>query len=131
APYFNVEWQFAEQFKLTVGARYTEEEREYSGCSETTAGNPIFLVFEAYARLRNPLTSEGAPILEGGCLTVSPEGNIGRHEETLEEDSFSYRVVVDWTPNDDWLFYLSQSRGYKSGSFPINSASDTRQLEGV
>jgi outer membrane receptor protein involved in Fe transport len=131
APYFNADWQFAEEFKLTVGARYTEEEREYSGCSEAEAGNPIFLVFEAYARLRNPLTTQGAPLLEGGCLTVSPEGNIGRHEETLKEDSFSYRVVLDWTPNDDFLIYLSQSRGFKSGSFPINSASDTRQLAGV
>jgi len=131
APYFNMDWQFSEEFKVTVGARYTEEEREYSGCSEAEAGNPIFLVFEAYARLRNPLTTQGAPILEGGCLTVSPEGNIGRHEETLKEDSFSYRVVLDWAPNDDWLFYLSQSRGFKSGSFPINSASDTRQLAGV
>lgn len=138
APYANVEWQFADEFKLTLGARYTEEERSYSGCSGAyEQGNAINLVFQALA-LRRALETGNAPGIltpnDGtpeNCFSVSETGEIGPYIETIKEDSLSMRAVLDWTPNDDYLFYTSLTRGFKSGSFPVFQTADHRQLKGV
>lgn len=138
APYFNIEWQFDEELQLIVGGRYTVEERSYSGCSGAyEQGNAINLVFQALALRRaletgnSPGTvrpNDGSP---DNCFSVSAEGEIGRHEETIDEGGLSLRTVLNWTPSDDYLFYTSLTRGYKSGSFPVFQTADHRQIEAV
>ncbi|MBB3047157.1 outer membrane receptor protein involved in Fe transport [Litorivivens lipolytica] len=133
APYANVEWQFAETLKLVVGARYTEEERYFSGCSgakEPTSG--MYVLFQSLATQRAAeagTTPETVDI--NGCFSVGEGGEVGAYEETLEETSLSYRAVLDWTPADEALLYTSYTRGFKSGSFPLFQTSDHAQLEAV
>ena len=50
---------------------------------------------------------------------------------TLDEPNLSYRMSLDWTPAEDTLFYISYSRGFKSGSFPIVAASTNAQYKPV
>lgn len=133
APYANVEWQFADTLKLVLGARYTEEERFYSGCSGSKSPlSGMYVLFQSLATqraLEAGTTPETVDV--NGCFSVGEAGKVGAYEETLEEDSLSYRAVVDWTPSDDYLLYASYTRGFKSGSFPLFQTSDHAQLESV
>lgn len=133
APYANIEWQFTEAFKLTLGARYTEEERYFSGCSGAKDQvNGMYGLFQVLALQRALETGNTPDIVEpGGCFSVGPNGEIGAFSKTLKEQSWSYRGVVDWTPNDNTLVYASYTRGFKSSSFPLFQTSDHKQLEPV
>lgn len=131
APYANLEWQFLEDFKLILGARFTEEERSYSGCSGSKSPiNGMYGLFQTLAIQRALETGNVPEIVDvNGCFSVGEGGKVGAYTETLEEDSKSYRAVIDWTPADEYLFYASYTRGFKSGSFPLFQTSDHAQLE--
>jgi len=92
AAFVHTEWQLSDAFKLTVGARVTDEEATFDGGT-----TDLF-----------PLTSGlGVFGLTGGKLA----------DETISVAEPSGKIALDWTPNDDWLFYASYSRGFKSGGF--------------
>jgi iron complex outermembrane receptor protein len=133
APYANVEWQFVDNFTLVLGARYTQEERAYSGCSGSKSPvSGMYALFQALATqraLESGTTPETVDV--NGCFSVGEGGKVGAYNETLEEDSLSYRAVVDWTPNEETLIYASYTRGFKSGSFPLFQTSDHAQLKAV
>ncbi len=133
APYANVEWEFIDDFTLVLGARYTEEEREYTGCSGSESPmNGMYVLFQSLATqraLEAGTTPETVDV--NGCFSVGEGGKVGAYTETLEEDSLSYRAVLDWTPADEYLIYTSYTRGFKSGSFPLFQTSDHAQLKAV
>src|SRR5204863_35411 len=45
----------------------------------------------------------------------------------IDEDNFAWRAALDITPSSTTLLYASISRGYKSGTTPINAANIARQ----
>lgn len=125
----NADWQFTEQLKLTAGVRYTEDRQRYNGCSRDFNGNMLpnvnvvnrALYFQSYGVL-------AAPITQGQCNTFDPDsGTFGEVRSVLSENNVAWRVALDWSPNDDTLLYGSVSRGYKSGTTPINAANLARQ----
>ena len=62
-------------------------------------------------------------IAQGQCNTFDPAtGTFGEVQSLLKENNVAWRVALDWSPNDDTLLYASVSRGYKSGTTPINAA---------
>lgn len=92
AAFIHTEWQLSDEFKLTVGARVTDEEVTFDGGT-----TDLF-----------PLTSGlGAFGLTGGTL----------NDKTISVTEPTGKIALDWTPNGDWLFYTSYSRGFKSGGF--------------
>lgn len=133
APYANIEWQFLETLKLTLGARYTEEERSFSGCVAAREGNSVHALFQAIAvqRALEAGTEPGEANFDGGCMTISEDGQFEPFSDTIKDEHVSYRAVLDWTPMADYMFYVSHSRGFKSASFPINNAADQRQIRGA
>ncbi len=52
-------------------------------------------------------------------------------DDTLDEDAWSGRLSLNYTPTDDMLLYGSISRGFKQGGFPTIPASSSSQLEPV
>lgn len=136
----NLNWQFQPEFKLNLGARFTNERREFQGCSvdspSATRGAGFAELLTVIALLR-PATNPGSPpptqfAQPGGCFTLDPEtNNAGLYTGVLDESNVSGRVALDWTPNEDMLFYLSYSRGFKSGSFPVFPSSDQSQYEPI
>jgi outer membrane receptor protein involved in Fe transport len=69
-----------------------------------------------------------APIGRNECNTFNPATNsFGIVNSRLDEDNFAWRGALDFTPNATTLFYASISRGYKSGTSPINAASNAAQ----
>lgn len=129
----NAEWLVSDQLKLTLGARYTDEERDFTGCladDERDQNINVNLVFTALsaqrALLAGTLPDTTTP---GECITLAVDGSLEKYSDTLEENSLSWRSVLDWTPNDNVLVYLSRSRGFKSGSFPVTNTTDQGQYQ--
>jgi iron complex outermembrane receptor protein len=125
----NADWELSDQFKLSGGLRYTEDKQRYNGCSRDFNGNMLpnvnvvnrALYLQTYGVL-------AAPISQGQCNTFDPvTGTFGEVRSTLDENNVAWRVALDWSPNTDTLVYASVSRGYKSGTTPINAANLARQ----
>jgi len=125
----NADWELSDQFKISGGLRYTEDKQRYNGCSRDFNGNMLpnvnvvnrALYLQTYGVL-------AAPIAQGQCNTFDPvTGTFGEVRSTLDENNVAWRVALNWSPNSDTLLYTSVSRGYKSGTTPINAANLARQ----
>ena len=95
AGFFNLGYQINEQFKVSGGIRYTEDDVELHHESD----------------LFDP------PVALGGFGFGLGPFDRSRLAETY--DHVSWKIGVDWTPNDDWLLYAHVSRGYKSGGINV------------
>jgi len=115
AVFGHTEIDISEQWMLTLGARYTEDNKDFKGCARDRFGDLAFL-FDV-----NP----------GECITEFPDGERKEYKDSLDEDSVSGKVAINYSLNDDTLLYLSYSRGYKSGSFPTIAATQSFQMEPV
>ncbi|HMO75726.1 MAG TPA: TonB-dependent receptor [Sphingopyxis sp.] len=125
----SADWQLADTLKLTTGVRYTEDRQEYQGCSRDLDGSMLPNVnlfnraffFQVYGAFT-------APIAENQCNTFDVDtGTFGLVTSTLKEDNVAWRGALTWDPADDVLVYASVSRGYKSGSTPVNAANIATQ----
>jgi len=100
------EWQFADAWKLIVGARYWSDEREgtYFGTAPEVPGlsAPVTIIFNQ---------NEVAPT--GGSITPADAKN--------SFDGVTARVQLDWKPTDDLLLYASFNRGSKSGGYTFST----------
>ena len=98
-------WDFADQWSLTVGGRYTEDERTAHIQRETFLGvnSPWFGNAGAI--------SITAPVIVDGQQVV-PNFNGSR-----TDDAFTPRVILAWEPNPDLNLYASYSQGFKGGGF--------------
>lgn len=83
---------------VTAGLRYTRDEREFEGREQpySLAGVPL------------------API-------SYPRPSLDRFDPTIENGNLTYRVAVRQELNDDVNVYASLNRGFKSGSYNLQS----------
>ncbi|MGH7805761.1 MAG: TonB-dependent receptor [Candidatus Binatia bacterium] len=128
AIFANGNWRFLPTLSLNLGARYTTEKREYSGCVVDSPFQTRGIGFSAVFNAISLVQGGTGGAMEGDCVTLDAEtSNPGLFEGTLDEDNVSGRAALDWTPLEDQLFYASFSRGFKSGSFPVLAASTSAQ----
>lgn len=132
AVFANLDYQIGDSITLHGGIRYTDTRIQYAGCTEDRG----FALGQGFQNLLNSIR-DGAglgpiTIPDGACVTLnSATLTAGEVTGSLSEDNISWRAGVDYKPNSDLLFYASASKGYKSGSYPILSASDANQLNPV
>jgi iron complex outermembrane receptor protein len=86
-------WHINEQWKLTLGARFTYEEKERKG-SQVSRPKPAF-----------PLD---APPIAGPDTTL---------DEDLDKSNVSPSISLTYFPRDGLMYYASVSQGFKSGGF--------------
>ena len=91
AAFGQVNWDFVEDWRLTLGARVTYEEKERSGSQRT-----------------EPETVLDAPPVAGP--------NISLHDQRDETD-FSPTISLTHFLRDDLMIYASFAQGFKSGGF--------------
>jgi len=133
----HVEWQFAEAWRLTLGARYTEEDRDWSGCTFNAEDGSLGGFLNAQF---------GSTLSPGDCGTIdddpasptyifgllgTPNVNDAFHvfEETIETDKWMGKIGLDYAVNDDVLLYGTISQGFKSGGFNGANSNTTQQLK--
>ena len=125
----SADWTLSPTLTLTTGVRYTEDKQDYVGCSRDLNGSMLpnvnlfnrFFFFATYGALVAPISENECNTFDVDMLTFGPVTS------TLDEDNVAWRGALTWEPNDDTLLYASVSRGYKSGSTPVNAANIATQ----
>ena len=126
--FVNGDWKFADDFKLTAGARYTQDNQQFAGCSYDVNGNMLPNVNVVNRLLYTKGTNIPPEISEGDCVTFNDTTRtFGLIQNALREDNVAWRINLDWTPITDTLFYASASEGYKAGDIPIIAANISTQ----
>lgn len=137
ALYGHVEIPLAEDFQLTLGGRYTEEDRAWSGCTYDTgdglmAGFYNFFVTPVFLA---PQGFDPAPVPLGGCAVFNDvPGTPGFGEYTafaddLETEQTMGKVSLNWNVSDDVLLFATVSSGFKSGGYNGAIALSHQQLQ--
>ncbi|MEH6590692.1 MAG: TonB-dependent receptor [Halioglobus sp.] len=98
-----VHFALGEKWNLTLGGRYTDEEKELT--SEGSVGGAAFAGF---------LPDGGDDLYVFGTPIFIPTSAAYGKEDWQE---FTPKVGVDYSVNDDVMTYLSYSEGFRSGGF--------------
>jgi iron complex outermembrane receptor protein len=145
----NLEWSLSEQFRLNLGLRVTQEEREWSGCTYDVDGGLSGLYtanFGPVAGVADGSALSSSNLGQGDCVVVDPSspsigvdastgattffsGPSGLYEDDFITNNVSGKIGLDWLPNEDLLVYTSISSGFKSGGYSAAAASTWDQLE--
>jgi iron complex outermembrane recepter protein len=122
----SLDLKLTDQLTLQGSARYTDEDRDFAGCSRDTGDGQAAA---AFARLSSALTGAPQTIAPGACFTLSATGAPKDLTfRSLDEDNVSWRGSLNWKPNRDTLLYANITKGYKSGSFPTLPAATETQF---
>ena len=103
AAYIQGDWDFAESWTLTLGARYTLDEKETESTS-VNCGN-LAPGFEGYP------DCEG---LGGSLGIIAQTFNVKADDDWSD---FSPKASLQWRQNDDVMWFATVSKGFKSGGF--------------
>ena len=109
AVFGDVSWAILDNLELTVGIRYTEDDKKFG---RNVKYNDFGMWF-AFDETR---------IDANGNLVSYPGGVQGWYWQDQTWDDTTGRVVLDWQAMDDILIYASYAEGYKAGGF--NSVGD-------
>ncbi len=130
-------FRLSDQISFTLGARYTDETKDGS-YQQLSASNPACLAI-ANALVGGPgsvpipaaLAGLGGPALALTCFPFATPADTPfaaflplprTFDDTFEDEELTYVVNINYEPNDDLLFYLSHSHGFKSGGFNLDSS---------
>ncbi|MEM9621498.1 MAG: TonB-dependent receptor [Pseudomonadota bacterium] len=139
AVFASAEYPLREDVFLTLGVRYTDQERDYRGCAGdggdgtwSTVSDEIQIVLQSV----NGFPPVGPAALgPGGCGTSGPAPTFhpaeGGFTDDLDEDNWSWKVGLNYQATDDSLYWFTITQGYKSGSFPTVAAAAAVQLQPV
>lgn len=114
-----------DQVDVTLGLRYTTEEKELSS-TFTNSDNGRAC---AAAQGRVPLLVRAGALTPAqaqqvvGVLCLPFFNNSFNNlstEQSREENELTGTAKISYRPNDDFLFYASYARGYKSGGFNLD-----------
>lgn len=109
AAFAQVTWNVSEAWRLVLGGRYTQEDKEGSR------------VQSHYNNLGQDVGGTN-PLLNGlfGALRIEPN----TQEGSIDENAFTPQVTVQWDVSDDVMLYASYVEGFKAGGFDNRSNAD-------
>ena len=122
ALFTNNSYQITEQLELTVGLRWTRDEKSLR-TQYTTTGTSCDQGEAAYATLvRLAGTATANSIVGGLCLNAQNNDfdALGVFTQKRTEDEFSGTAKLAYRWNPDVMTYASYSRGYKAGGFNLD-----------
>ncbi|MBT6334133.1 MAG: TonB-dependent receptor [Halieaceae bacterium] len=128
AVFGHVEYELTDALKLVAGARYTNEKRDWTGCTYVADDGSLGLF------LNNVFGLAGSPfeVGPGDCGTINDIGgfdpSFNPYSDKIDTGRATGKVGLDWTPSDDLLVYGSISNGFKSGGFNGANSNTTTQL---
>jgi outer membrane receptor protein involved in Fe transport len=127
AGYGSVDYALTDTLSIQGGARYTQSNRDFSGCSQDDNGQAA-AIFDLLQQL---LKGSYVAIPVGGCINLDASYNPALATGKLDEDNVSWRGGINWKAVPGTLLYANVSKGFKAGSFPTLSASATSQFKPV
>ena len=140
ALFTNNSFQVTDGLELTLGARYTWEDKDLESFWRNSDGGIGCATALARAQaIGGPVPATGALIRAGGLLGAGPYqlicatagnprfGQIGRNAQDLKEEKFTGTVKVAYRFSEAVLAYASYARGYKAGGFNLDRIASTVQ----
>ncbi|PHS25657.1 MAG: hypothetical protein COA84_07425 [Robiginitomaculum sp.] len=116
AGFGQIDYQFNDQFSITLGARITNEDR-----TGAKAQGPTTIYTPPANLLDNPLpVSPG--IRCGGGFAACTNGDATAITGKITDTNVSYNGSVQYRPDGDNMFYASFATGFKSGGFDLRGA---------
>ena len=112
AGFADVDYRLTDQIGITLGGRYTKQDRGFEGCVADDGDGTLAAAFKGVFKV---------PALAGQCVTLTAPGVTTLAPiitSKLDQDNFSWKVGVNWKPTSRWLLYANITKGYKAGSFP-------------
>jgi outer membrane receptor protein involved in Fe transport len=129
AIFTSLDWQLNDKWTYTVGLRYSDDKAEYDGCTKDIDGSGLALFNQFF------FAGEDSGGRVGDCVTVIDFGEtnqrVGQIQDTLDEDSLSWRLAANYQWLDNTTLFASYSRGFKAGSYPSLAAIVANQLDPV
>lgn len=127
AVFTNNSFRLTEQLELTVGLRYTREEKTLLTMQDNIGNNGL----PCAAGRANPVMAPGQPLnaLLGGGLCINqtnPDFDGRTYTQEFEDDDISGRVSLQYRFNPSLMVYGSAARGFKSGGFNLERSSEPR-----
>ncbi len=114
AGYVQADFNLTEQIKLTAGVRYTDEEKTF----DISDNRPVRQVVAGTNRCGTVAPAAPA-MLTALCLEnanlIAPSGVRIPDQQRIK--IWTPRFAVNYSPNDDLLFFASATRGFKSGGW--------------
>ena len=107
----NADYEIAADLTLLGGLRYSTNDRNYSACTRD-AGDGLIV---------NSVVFGPFGLAPGSCVTFLDNGTFGTITNSLDQNNLSWRVGLNYKPNEDTLVYGTVSKGWKAGSFPLQS----------
>ncbi len=101
---FNID--ISDTLSATIGGRYTEDEKDL------THRQDVGSLADAY---------DDDPFAQAVLAAIVTETDFSASRDS---DNFSPSAQLNWTPNEDVMYYASYSEGFKSGGFDHNAASE-------
>ncbi len=125
AVFGRAEWAFSSRWQIDLGLRYSREKRSILIDGTQLLADPLGLfggIYQPGDILTDSVTT---------CLTIGDCTPGEPYADSIDDGDWSGKINLLFAPNDPWRFYLSLSRGFKSGGFNDNSTSSTLQYLAV
>jgi iron complex outermembrane receptor protein len=125
----SVDYALTDQLTLQGSARYSKQDRDWTGCARDPGdGQTAF----AFAALSSALTGTPQTIAPGACLTLGADYRpAGLIKSQLNQNNVSWRGSINYKPNTDTLLYAGVTRGYKAGAYPSLPLIQASQVQPV
>ncbi|MFT5135472.1 MAG: iron complex outermembrane receptor protein [Arenicella sp.] len=112
AVYGQGSWDLTEQWKVTLGARYTKDDRDYIASATNCGLSDEEILSAGFADTSNCIFGGNRV---GSSLSIVAEAFIAPASD--DWDDFSPMLSVQYRPNDNVMYFGTVSTGYKSGGF--------------
>ena len=130
--YANVDWSFTDSWQLSVGGRYTKDEKDETITAQETIGYYAFAGLRGFppeailsvapgqeaAAMQSPLfaywASSFAPPFNTEYVEITGPANTDQSDDWTE---FTPSAKLTWFLSDDVMIYGGFSSGFKSGGF--------------
>jgi len=116
AAFFQIDWKFADDWKLTAGARYSKDEKEGQALQRYVSWNPS----------APPFYGASAALDITAPVTGYPTGTSPAiMDVTRTSKDVSGVLGTEWQPAKNTNLYLKYSRGAKAGALNLGQVSFT------
>jgi len=132
----HLEWKVTDKLRITTGARYTEETRDWSGCTyDAGDGSLSGFLNGAFGTSLAPGdcgVADDNPTSDTYIFALLGTSNINdafhRIDDQIKTNRWMGKIGADYAFNEDTLGYATISHSFKSGGFNGANANTTTQL---
>ncbi len=115
-------------FTAQIAARYTDQDRNYTGCTRDDGNGQIAA---AFSFLSSMLTGVPQTIPPGACVTLNNDNTPAPIiKAPLDQSNVSWRAGLNWKPDTSTMLYGNVTKGFKAGSFETSGQATAGQNTG-